>query len=63
MQKECMYFLSYSFQCERSIMDIALNVEAFYRIFRDMNILVHSSTSLKEVMNLVVSKTTEVLKA
>jgi len=44
-------------------MDTALNVEAFYRIFRDMSILVHSSTSLKEVMDLVVSKTTEVLKA
>jgi signal transduction histidine kinase len=44
-------------------MDTALNVEAFYRIFRDISILVHSSTRLKEVMDLVVSKTTEVLKA
>ncbi len=44
-------------------MDTALNIEAFYRIFRDISILVHSSTRLKEVMDLVVSKTTEVLKA
>jgi hypothetical protein len=30
-------------------MDTALKVETFYRVFRDISILVHSRTSLKEM--------------
>jgi two-component system, NtrC family, sensor kinase len=38
-------------------------IEAFYRVFRDISTLVHSSTSLKEVLDLVVWKSTEMMNA
>jgi signal transduction histidine kinase len=41
----------------------SLDFEILYTIFRDISTLVHSSTSLKEVLDLVVMKSTEVLKA
>ena len=44
-------------------MNDELKFESFYRVFRDISILVHSSTILKEVFDLVVSKATEVLEA
>jgi two-component system NtrC family sensor kinase len=39
------------------------NIETFYRVFRDIATLVHSSTSLKEVLDLVVHKSTEIMNA
>lgn len=39
------------------------NLETFYRVFRDISTLVHSSTSLKEVLDLVVTKSAAILNA
>ena len=44
-------------------MDPSQNICAFYQIFRDVSRSVHSSTSVEEVLDLVVSKVTEALKA
>ena len=44
-------------------MNPSLHIETFYRVFRDISTSVHSSTSVKEVLDLVVKKTTEVLDA
>jgi two-component system, NtrC family, sensor kinase len=40
-----------------------IDVEAFYRIFRDISASVHSCSDLKEVLDLVVRKATEVVNA
>jgi len=40
-----------------------ISIETFYRVFRDISTLVHTSTSLKEVLDRVVWKTTELLNA
>jgi signal transduction histidine kinase len=44
-------------------MDSALNTRTFYQAYRDISRLVHSSTSVKEVLEIVVWKATEVLNA
>jgi len=44
-------------------MNPALEIETFYRAFRDISTSVHSSTSVAEVLDLVVKKSTEVLDA
>jgi len=44
-------------------MDSSQNITAFYHIFRDISRSVHSSTSVKEVLDLVVSKVSEALEA
>ncbi|MCG2777644.1 MAG: ATP-binding protein [Desulfobacterales bacterium] len=44
-------------------MDSSISIEAFYRIFRDISTSVHSSTDVKEVLDLVVKKCTEVVNA
>ena len=44
-------------------MDPSQHITAFYHIFRDISRSVHSSKSVKEVLNLVVSKVTEALEA
>ena len=44
-------------------MDASINIEAFYRIFRDISTSVHSSTDVNEVLDLVVEKCTEVVNA
>jgi len=36
---------------------------AFYEVFRDISLLVHSQKSIREIMDLVVFKSTEILKA
>jgi len=36
---------------------------AFYEVFRDISVLVHSRKSIREIMDLVVLKATEILKA
>jgi signal transduction histidine kinase len=38
-------------------------IETFYRVFRDISTSIHSGTSVKEVLDFVVKKTTEALKA
>ncbi len=40
-----------------------LNIESLYRIFRDISTSVHSDTSINDVLELLVKKTTEVLGA
>ncbi|MBW1699955.1 MAG: GAF domain-containing protein [Deltaproteobacteria bacterium] len=40
-----------------------LKIETFYRVFRDVSTSVHSGTRVKEVLDLVVKKTTEALSA
>lgn len=40
-----------------------INIEAFYHIFRDIGLLVHSSSDVRELLGLVVKKTTEVVIA
>jgi len=40
-----------------------INNESLYRIFRDISTSVHSNTSVKDVLELLVKKTTEVLDA
>ena len=44
-------------------MNDLLNIESLYRIFRDISSSVHSDTSVKEVLELLVKRTTEVLGA
>lgn len=44
-------------------MDPSQNITAFYHIFRDISRSVHSSTRVKEVLDLVVSKVSEALEA
>ena len=44
-------------------MDQLAGVEAFYRIFRDISTSVHTSSDIKEVLDLVVRKSTEVVNA
>ena len=44
-------------------MNPSLNIETFYRVFRDISTSIHSSTSVKEVLDLMVTKTTAVLNA
>jgi two-component system, NtrC family, sensor kinase len=48
---------------EKKAMNQERKIEAFYRVFRDISTLVHSSTSLKEVLDLVVWKSTEMMNA
>ncbi|MGD8522205.1 MAG: ATP-binding protein [Desulfobacterales bacterium] len=48
---------------EKEARDADINLETFFRVFRDISTLVHSSTSLKEVLDLVVSKSAEILDA
>jgi signal transduction histidine kinase len=48
---------------EKETKDAAINLETFYRVFRDISTLVHSSTSLKEVLDRVVWKATDMLNA
>jgi signal transduction histidine kinase len=48
---------------ENNYKTAAINLETFYRVFRDISTLVHSSTSLKEVLDLVVSKSAGILNA
>jgi carbon-monoxide dehydrogenase catalytic subunit len=38
---------------EKETKSAAINLETFYRVFRDISTLVHSNTSLKEVLDLV----------
>lgn len=40
-----------------------ISIETFYRVFRDISTLVHTGKSLKEVLNRVVWKATELLDA
>ena len=40
-----------------------IDIEAFYRIFRDISTSVHSSSDVKEVLDLVVRKSCEVVRA
>ncbi|MDD5205048.1 MAG: ATP-binding protein [Desulfobacterales bacterium] len=44
-------------------MEHLAGVEAFYRIFRDISTSVHTSSDIKEVLDLVVRKSTEVVNA
>lgn len=44
-------------------MNQAVHSDALYRIFRDISTSVHSETSVKEILELLVRKTTEVLDA
>jgi signal transduction histidine kinase len=44
-------------------MNELLNIESLYRIFRDISSSVHSDSSVKEVLDLLVKRTTEVLGA
>ena len=44
-------------------MNNLINIESLYRIFRDISTSVHSNTSVKDVLELLVKKTTEVLEA
>jgi signal transduction histidine kinase len=44
-------------------MNHCIDIEAFYRIFRDISTSVHSSSDVQEVLDLVVRKATEVVNA
>lgn len=44
-------------------MDRFIDIEAFYRIFRDISTSVHSSSDVQEVLDLVVRKATQVVNA
>ena len=44
-------------------MDSSINIETFYRVFRDVSTVVHSSTDVEEVLELVVWKSSEMLDA
>ncbi|MBN1850327.1 MAG: GAF domain-containing protein [Deltaproteobacteria bacterium] len=44
-------------------MDPCFDIERFYRTFRDISTLVHSSSDVKEVLELVVKKATEAVDA
>jgi two-component system NtrC family sensor kinase len=43
--------------------DSEISIETFYRVFRDISTLVHTGKSLKEVLNRVVWKASELLNA
>ena len=43
--------------------DSEISIETFYRVFRDISTLVHTSKSLKEALDRVVRKTAELLNA
>ena len=43
--------------------DYEISIETFYRVFRDISTLVHTGKSLKEVLDRVVWKATELLNA
>jgi len=40
-----------------------MNIETFYHVFRDVSTVVHSSTDVDEVLELVVWKSSEMLDA
>ena len=44
-------------------MDSSINIATFYRVFRDVSTVVHSSTDVDEVLELVVWKSSEMLDA
>lgn len=44
-------------------MDSSINIAAYYQVFRDISKAVHSSTSVNEVMDLAVKKSTEAINA
>ncbi len=44
-------------------MDTSMNISRFYRVFRDVSTVVHSSTDVEEVLELVVWKSSEMLDA
>ena len=44
-------------------MDTSMNISRFYRVFRDVSTVVHSSTDVDEVLELVVWKSSEMLDA
>ena len=44
-------------------MDTSINISRFYRVFRDVSTVVHSSTDVDEVLELVVWKSSEMLDA
>lgn len=44
-------------------MDSSINIATFYRVFRDVSTVVHSSTDVDEVLELVVWKSSEMLGA
>ena len=44
-------------------MDSSINIATFYRVFRDVSTVVHSSTDVEEVLELVVWKASEMLDA
>ena len=44
-------------------MDRVIDIQAFYRIFRDISTSVHSSSDVKEVLHLVVKMATEAVSA
>ena len=43
--------------------DNEISIETFYRVFRDISTLVHTGKSLKEVLDRVVWKASELLDA
>jgi two-component system NtrC family sensor kinase len=43
--------------------DSSINIETFYRVFRDVSTVVHSSTDVDEVLELVVWKSSKMLDA
>jgi len=63
MQVRCIETLTDTLDMNGFSMHEILNIETFYRVFRDISILVHSSTSVEEVLDLVVLKSTEVINA
>lgn len=44
-------------------MDSSINIAAYYQVFRDISRAVHLSTSVKEVMDLAVEKSTQLINA
>jgi signal transduction histidine kinase len=44
-------------------MDSSINIAAYYQVFRDISRAMHSSTSVKEVMDLAVEKSTQLINA
>ena len=44
-------------------MDTSMNIETFYRVFRDVSTSVHSSTDVKEVLGLAVKLVTEAINS
>jgi len=45
------------------VVDSSINIATFYRVFRDVSTVVHSSTDVDEVLELVVWKSSEMLGA